>query len=86
MFLLGMIKIPLASPNSCRKKSALRRAKPTTSALTPKDGNWVLVSDAWFFKEGEAARWEKARYGEFRVLPDGRALLVGMRGPELEKL
>ena len=54
--------------------------------LTPKDGNWVLVSDAWFFKEGEAARWEKARYGEFRVLPDGRALLVGMRGPELETL
>lgn len=54
--------------------------------LTPKDGRWVLVSDAWFFKEGEAARWEKARYGEFRVMPDGRALLVGMRGPELEKL
>ena len=46
----------------------------------------MLVSDAWFFKEGEAARWEKARYGEFRVLPDGRALLVGMRGPQLEKL
>ena len=54
--------------------------------LTPKDGSWVLVSDAWFFKEGEEARWEKARYGEFRVMPDGRALLVGMRGPQLEKL
>ena len=54
--------------------------------LTPKNGNWVLVSDAWFFKEGEAARWEKARYGEFRVLPDGRALLVGMRGEDLQAL
>ena len=54
--------------------------------LTPKDGRWVLVSDAWFFKEGEAARWEKARYGEFRVLPDGRALLVGMRGEDLQAL
>ncbi|MBB5367806.1 MULTISPECIES: GDYXXLXY domain-containing protein [unclassified Janthinobacterium] len=54
--------------------------------LTPKDGSWVLVSDAWFFKEGDAARWEKARYGEFRVMPDGRALLVGMRGPQLEAL
>lgn len=54
--------------------------------LTPKDGNWVLVSDAWFFKEGDAARWEKARYGEFRIQPDGRALLVGMRGEQLEKL
>lgn len=54
--------------------------------LTPKDGRWVLVTDAWYFREGEAARWEKARYGEFRVMPDGRALLVGMRGEHLEAL
>ena len=54
--------------------------------LTPKEGRWVLVTDAWFFREGEAARWEKARFGEFRVLPDGRALLVGMRGENLEPL
>ncbi|MGD9836018.1 MAG: GDYXXLXY domain-containing protein [Piscinibacter sp.] len=54
--------------------------------LTPKDGRWILVSDAWFFAEGEAARWEKARYGEFRVDADGRALLVGLRGAALEAL
>lgn len=54
--------------------------------LTPKDGRWVLVTDAWFFREGEAQRWEKARFGEFRVMPDGRALLVGMRGENLEQL
>ena len=54
--------------------------------LTPKDGRWALVTDAWFFKEGEGARWEKARFGEFRVMPDGRALLVGMRGENLAPL
>lgn len=54
--------------------------------LTPRRGSWVLVSDAWFFKEGEAARWEQAQYGEFRVLPDGRALLVNMRGAKLQPL
>ena len=54
--------------------------------LTPKDGSWILVSDAWFFAEGEAARWARAKYGEFRVAPDGRALLVGLRGPNLEAL
>jgi uncharacterized membrane-anchored protein len=54
--------------------------------LTPKDGRWVLVSDAWFFKEGEAARWQPARYGEFRVAPDGRALLVGLKGAALNGL
>ena len=54
--------------------------------LTPKDGRWVLVSDAWFFKEGEAARWQPARYGEFRVGSDGRALLVGLKGAGLKAL
>ena len=54
--------------------------------LTPKDGEWVLVTDAWFFAEGEAARWEKARYGEFRVTPDGRALLVGLADAELRAI
>jgi uncharacterized membrane-anchored protein len=54
--------------------------------LTPHQRGWTLVSDAWFFKEGEAQRWAKAKYGEFRVTPDGRALLVGLRGPNLEKL
>ncbi|MBK6999470.1 MAG: GDYXXLXY domain-containing protein [Rhodoferax sp.] len=46
--------------------------------LTPKNGAWVVVTDAWFFKEGESQRWQAAKFGEFRVLPDGRALLVGM--------
>jgi uncharacterized membrane-anchored protein len=54
--------------------------------LTPKDGRWILVSDAWFFKEGEAKRWQAAKYGEFRVEPSGRALLVGLRGANLEPL
>lgn len=47
--------------------------------LRPKDGQWVLVTDAWFFAEGEAERWQAARYGEFRLMPDGRALLVNLR-------
>lgn len=54
--------------------------------LTPKDGGWTFVSDAWFFKEGEAARWQAAKYGEFRVDEDGRALLVGVVGEGLKPL
>lgn len=54
--------------------------------LTPKNGDWVLVTDAWFFTEGEAARWAQARYGEFRVDGSGRALLVGLRGAQLQAL
>jgi hypothetical protein len=40
----------------------------------------------WFFKEGEGARWANARYREFRIDADGRALLVGLRGAGLEKV
>lgn len=54
--------------------------------LTPKDGGWTFVSDAWFFREGDAKRWEKAKYGEFRVQPDGRGLLVGVVGEDLAPL
>lgn len=54
--------------------------------LTPRQGRWVLVTDAWFFTEGEAQRWAAARFGEFRVSTHGQALLVGLRGAELQPL
>lgn len=48
--------------------------------------DYVLVTDAWFFKEGEGERWSGAKFGEFRVNRDGKAVLVALRGPGLEKL
>ncbi len=54
--------------------------------LSPKNGNWTLVTDAWFFREGEGERWAAAKYGEFRVAADGRALLVGMADAELKPI
>ncbi|MDQ1818161.1 GDYXXLXY domain-containing protein [Massilia sp. CCM 9210] len=54
--------------------------------LTPRHGGHTLVTDAWYFQEGEAKRWEAAKYGEFRVDANGKALLVGMRGANLEAL
>jgi uncharacterized membrane-anchored protein len=69
----------------------LHRGEPLAAGelrieLTPAGGSWVIVSDAWSFAEGEAARWAPARYGEFRIDDKGRALLVGLRGPKLETL
>lgn len=54
--------------------------------MVHKHSRWVLVTDAFYFKEGEAARWAVARYGEFRVDADGQALLVGLRGDRLAPL
>ncbi|MES2975851.1 MAG: GDYXXLXY domain-containing protein [Pseudomonadota bacterium] len=58
----------------------------TRIELTPKDGRWVIVSDAWFFREGDGERWTAAKYGEFRVAPDGRALLVGLADANLKRI
>lgn len=38
-----------------------------------------VVTNAYFFPEGQAQKYEKARYGELRVDGSGKALLVGMR-------
>jgi uncharacterized membrane-anchored protein len=54
--------------------------------LVPKNGRWILVTDAFYFKEGEAERWAAARFGEFRVEASGKALLVGLRGDGLKPL
>ncbi|HWW68533.1 MAG TPA: GDYXXLXY domain-containing protein [Duganella sp.] len=44
------------------------------------------ATNGWYFKEGEALRWSRAKYGEFRIDGQGRALLVNLRGPDLELL
>lgn len=54
--------------------------------LVTKNGTRTLVTDAWFFAEGDAERWEAARYGEFRVDDSGAALLVGMRDDKLRPI
>lgn len=38
-----------------------------------------IGTDAYFFEEGRAARFEAARFGEFRVDAGGTAILVGLR-------
>lgn len=46
-----------------------------------------LGTNAYFFEEGSAERFEGARYGEFRVDRDsGEAVLVGLVGPDFEPL
>lgn len=54
--------------------------------LAWRGGRWVLATEAFFFKEGTARRWQGARYGEFRINARGEAVLVGLRGAELQAL
>ncbi len=43
-------------------------------------------TNSWMFEEGTGDVWNQARYGEFRVLPGGRAVLTGLRGEEMQVL
>ena len=69
----------LAGDRSLAPDEILIELVQTGSGLRP-------ATNAWYFKEGEAPRWSRAKYGEFRIDDKGRALLVNLRGPALEKL
>ena len=45
-----------------------------------------LASNAFFFEEGHARDYDKARYGAFRVAPDGDAILVALHGEDRRPL
>ena len=45
-----------------------------------------LGAESFFFQEGEAKRYETARYAELRVEPSGKSILIGLRGEKLEGL
>ena len=49
-------------------------------------GDWVLVTDAFYFPEGQGEPFAQARFGEFRALSDGRALLVGLADEHLQPI
>jgi uncharacterized membrane-anchored protein len=45
-----------------------------------------FATNAYFFEEGTAKRYEAAQYGELRVAPDGELLLTGLRGKDFKPL
>jgi uncharacterized membrane-anchored protein len=52
-----------------------------------RNGEVWLGTNAYFFEEGSAARYEKARYGEFRLDREtGEAVLTGMVDAEFKPL
>ncbi|MGQ4878533.1 GDYXXLXY domain-containing protein [Billgrantia sp. LNSP4103-1] len=51
-----------------------------------RNGRVRFATDAFFFQEGHAERYELARYGEFRVNERGEPLLVSLHDAELELL
>lgn len=51
-----------------------------------RNGRVRFATDAFFFQEGQAERFEPARYGQFRVNQRGEPLLVSLHDDKLERL
>ncbi|MEW6687496.1 MAG: GDYXXLXY domain-containing protein [Pseudomonadota bacterium] len=51
-----------------------------------REGRLKFATNAFFFQEGTAKLYERARYGEFRVAPDGEMLLTHLIGDKFERL
>ncbi|MBS0309635.1 MAG: GDYXXLXY domain-containing protein [Proteobacteria bacterium] len=45
-----------------------------------------FATNAFFFQEGHAEEYAKARYGEFRVAQNGDMILTALRGADYQKL
>lgn len=51
-----------------------------------RNGRIKIGTDAFFFQEGHAMRYDRAKYGELRVDASGDSLLIGLRDPERRPL
>ena len=51
-----------------------------------REGEMKFATNAFFFQEGTAQRYQGAGYGEFRVAPNGELLLTGLRDKDLKPL
>lgn len=51
-----------------------------------RDGKVKFATNAYFFQEGTARLYERARFGEFRASPGGDLLLTHLRSEKLERL
>jgi uncharacterized membrane-anchored protein len=51
-----------------------------------RNGQPKFATNAYFFQEKQGHFYQEAKFGEFRVSPDGEALLVALRGADLQPL
>jgi len=51
-----------------------------------REGRAKFATNAFFFQEGTGQLYARARYGEFRVAPDGEMLLTHLVDEKFERL
>ena len=51
-----------------------------------RNGEPKFATNAFFFQEKQGEYYREAKYGDFRVAPDGETILVALRGADLQTL
>ncbi len=72
-----------------RRGGRVGQGVPLFLLLLAPDRRWDglrIGADAFFFQEGHAKFYEKARYGEIKVSTGGESILVGLRDEKLQRL
>lgn len=52
----------------------------------PDEWNISIGAESFFFQEGQAEKYEKAKYGGVKIDKDGNSLLVGLYDEQLRKI
>jgi len=76
----------VVEPDRARDKDSAVSQDATVLRFRLRNGHARIVTDAWFFPEGQAQRYEHARYGVFRVDRHGAGLLTGLLDERLRPL
>ncbi|MDQ7727848.1 GDYXXLXY domain-containing protein [Halomonas sp. SpR8] len=82
--LLGLLDFVSPSWSKCDGTSLADDERQLRYRL--RNGQVRFATNAFFFQEGHAERYETARYGLFRVNATGELLLVAMYDDELNRL
>ncbi|MFA7293268.1 MAG: GDYXXLXY domain-containing protein [Rhodocyclaceae bacterium] len=77
---------PTPAPRNAGEVAVRYRVRAGAASFGIRGGAVRFATNAFFFEEGTGKRYEKAKYGEFRVSPGGEPRLVALLDAELQRL
>ncbi|MDD2982917.1 MAG: GDYXXLXY domain-containing protein [Crocinitomicaceae bacterium] len=67
-----------------KKKTPLAQGEYAIEYSAPKSWNVKIGAESYFFQEGEAAKYEKAKYGGVHINQHGNSVLIGLYNEKLK--
>ncbi len=84
----GLVSVTLDNQKVARFLALTKDATPDSMVLRYRirNGRLKFGTNAFFFEEGSAAAFDKARYGVFKVAADGDMILVDMADESFKRI